>query len=206
MQLSPTFLAQRAISWKTIFPRPRVEGTWFQEDSSALHLSCTLFLLLLHQLHPKSSGIRSGWLGTPAEGSRGEWKQAAQRLGRRGGIAGCGDGRRTMSKGKWNAATAESEKGGGQLRKAKRITGASGGPGLSGSITSYPPPPRPPAPAKAYTPHQYLWAGFGFPFFLMLFAVVSLKCNRPRVTLVTWSASRLILKQTAKIQRDCKRT
>ena len=32
---------------------------WFQGDSSALHLLCTLFLLLLHQLHLRPSGIRS---------------------------------------------------------------------------------------------------------------------------------------------------
>ena len=36
-----------------------------QDDSSAFHLSCTLFLLLLHQLHLRSSGIRSQRLGTP---------------------------------------------------------------------------------------------------------------------------------------------
>ena len=41
-------------------------GMWFQDDSSALHLLCTLFLLLLHQLHLRSSGIRSWRLGTPA--------------------------------------------------------------------------------------------------------------------------------------------
>jgi len=35
---------------------------WFQDDSSSLCLLCTLFLLLLHQLHLRSSGIRS-WLG-----------------------------------------------------------------------------------------------------------------------------------------------
>ena len=39
-------------------------GMWFQDDSSALHLLCTLFLLL-HQLHLRSSGIRSRRLGTP---------------------------------------------------------------------------------------------------------------------------------------------
>ena len=39
-------------------------GGWFQDDSSTLHLSCTLFLLLLHQLHLRSSGIRSRRLGT----------------------------------------------------------------------------------------------------------------------------------------------
>ena len=39
-------------------------GAWFQDDSSALHLLCTLFILLLHQLHLRSSGIRSWKLGT----------------------------------------------------------------------------------------------------------------------------------------------
>ena len=38
---------------------------WFGDDSSALHLLCALFLLLLHQLHLRSSGIRSWRLGTP---------------------------------------------------------------------------------------------------------------------------------------------
>ena len=37
----------------------------FQEDSSTSHLSCTLFLLLLHQLHLRSSGTGSQRLGTP---------------------------------------------------------------------------------------------------------------------------------------------
>ena len=41
-------------------------GGWFQDDSSVLHLLCTLFLLLLHQLHLRSSGIPSWRLGTPA--------------------------------------------------------------------------------------------------------------------------------------------
>ena len=40
-------------------------GGWFQDDSSALHLLCTLFLLLLYQLHLRSSGIRSQRLETP---------------------------------------------------------------------------------------------------------------------------------------------
>ena len=39
---------------------------WFQDDSSALDLLCTLFLLLLHQLHLRSSSIRSWRLRTPA--------------------------------------------------------------------------------------------------------------------------------------------
>ena len=37
---------------------------WFGDDSNALHL----FLLLLQQLHLRSSGIRSWRLGTPARG------------------------------------------------------------------------------------------------------------------------------------------
>ena len=41
-------------------------GVWFWDDSNALHLLCTLFLLLLCQLHLISSGIRSQGLGTPA--------------------------------------------------------------------------------------------------------------------------------------------
>ena len=38
---------------------------WFQDDSNTLCLLCTLFLSLLHQLHLRSSGIRSQRLGTP---------------------------------------------------------------------------------------------------------------------------------------------
>ena len=38
---------------------------WFQDDSSALPLFHTSFLLLFHQVHLISSGIRSGRLGTP---------------------------------------------------------------------------------------------------------------------------------------------
>ena len=62
------FWYQRPVSWKTVFPRTRVgwRRVWFQDDSSVLHLLCTLFLLLLHQLHLRSSGIRSQRLGTPA--------------------------------------------------------------------------------------------------------------------------------------------
>ena len=39
---------------------------WFRDDSSTLHVLCTLFLLLLHQLHLRSSGLRSWMSGTPA--------------------------------------------------------------------------------------------------------------------------------------------
>ena len=38
---------------------------WFQDDSSALHLLFTLLLLLIYQLHLRSSGIRPRRLGTP---------------------------------------------------------------------------------------------------------------------------------------------
>ena len=42
-----------------------VVGKWFQDDSSILNLLCTLFLLLLYQLHLRSSGIGSWRLGIP---------------------------------------------------------------------------------------------------------------------------------------------
>ena len=58
------FWHQRPFSWKTTFPWGG--WRWFKDDSSTLHLLCTLFLLLLHQLHLRSSGIRSWSLGTPA--------------------------------------------------------------------------------------------------------------------------------------------
>ena len=38
---------------------------WIWDDSHALHLLRTVFLLLLHQLYLRSSGIRSWRLGTP---------------------------------------------------------------------------------------------------------------------------------------------
>ena len=48
------------------FPQTRAGGGWFGDDSSALCLLCSIFLLLLHQLHLGSSGIRLQKLGTPA--------------------------------------------------------------------------------------------------------------------------------------------
>ena len=60
----PNFFSTR--DWfheRPSFHRPGLEG-WFQGDSSPLHLLCTFFLLLLHQLHIRSSGIRSQRLGT----------------------------------------------------------------------------------------------------------------------------------------------
>ena len=41
-------------------------GKWFWDDSSILHLLCTVFLLLLHHLHLRSVGIRSWRLRNPA--------------------------------------------------------------------------------------------------------------------------------------------
>ena len=58
------FWHQGPVSWKTIFPQTR-GGGWFQDDLSSLHLLRTLFLLLLHQLHLRSSGIWSYRLGSP---------------------------------------------------------------------------------------------------------------------------------------------
>ena len=46
------------------FSRDWREG-WFGDDSGTLHLWCTLFLLLLHQLHLRSSGNRAQRLGSP---------------------------------------------------------------------------------------------------------------------------------------------
>ena len=54
--------------WKTIFPHAGWEGS-FGGDSSTLHLLGTLFLLLLHQLHLRSSGIKSWQLKTLLNGT-----------------------------------------------------------------------------------------------------------------------------------------
>ena len=65
---SPTFFHMGdQLPWKTIFLRLRVRGGgWFWDTSSALHLLCTLFLLLLHQLPLRSSGVEYWRLRTPA--------------------------------------------------------------------------------------------------------------------------------------------
>ena len=51
-------------NFSTDWGRGEEEGG-FSIIQATLRLSCTLFLLLLHQLHFKSSGIRSQRLGTP---------------------------------------------------------------------------------------------------------------------------------------------
>ena len=50
---------------RQFFHRPGEEVEWFGDDSSALHLLGSLFLLLLYRLHLTSSGIRSWKLGIP---------------------------------------------------------------------------------------------------------------------------------------------
>ena len=65
IQPSPTFLAPVTGFVKDNFSTGSWVGDGFGDDSSELHLLCTLFLLLLHQLHLRSSGFRSWRLGTP---------------------------------------------------------------------------------------------------------------------------------------------
>ena len=62
------FWHQGPVLWKMIFPQTGFEGQ-FGHDSSALHLLCTLFLLLLPQLHLRSSGIRLERLGPGDQGT-----------------------------------------------------------------------------------------------------------------------------------------
>ena len=77
-QWFPTFLAPGTSFMEDKFSTAWEREGWFQDNSSALHLLCTL--LLFHQLHLRPSGIRSQRLRTPAlEGSKGslsglEWK------------------------------------------------------------------------------------------------------------------------------------
>ena len=52
-------------------------GMWFQDESSALHLLYTFFLLL-HQLHFRSPGIRFWKLGTPVVKHSGSLTAKAQ--------------------------------------------------------------------------------------------------------------------------------
>ena len=63
--LSPTFLAPGTSFMEGNFSMDwagQGSGGWFGDDSSSSHFS--LFLLLLHQLHIRSSGIRSCRLET----------------------------------------------------------------------------------------------------------------------------------------------
>ena len=64
-QPSPSFLAPGTGFIGDNFSTDLGRGEWFQDDSRALYLSCTSFLLLLHQLHFSLSGIHSQRLGTP---------------------------------------------------------------------------------------------------------------------------------------------
>ena len=63
--ISNLFGARDQLCGRQVFPALR-SGGWFQGDSSAVHLLCTLLLLLLYQPHLRSSGIRSQRLETPA--------------------------------------------------------------------------------------------------------------------------------------------
>ena len=66
LQWFPTFLTPEAGFMEENFSMDWGVGVPFQDDSSTLHVLCTLFLLLWHQLHLRSSGIRSQRLGFPA--------------------------------------------------------------------------------------------------------------------------------------------
>ena len=57
------FWCQEPVSCSPVFPWTIGKG-WFGDDSNTLHLLCILFLLLLHQFHLRSSGIRFWRLGT----------------------------------------------------------------------------------------------------------------------------------------------
>ena len=61
------------VLWKTIFPQAG-EGRWFPYDSIMLDLLCPLFLLLLHQLHLRSLGIRFQRLGNLRNPLKDPWK------------------------------------------------------------------------------------------------------------------------------------
>ena len=65
-QWSPTFLAPGTSFVEDSFSTVQAMRGWFGDDSRALHLLCTLFIFLLHQLLLRVSGIRSQRLGTSA--------------------------------------------------------------------------------------------------------------------------------------------
>ena len=62
---SPMFLALVTSFTEDNFFMDHKVGECYWDDSRSLHLLCILFLLLLHQLHLRSSGIRSRRLGIP---------------------------------------------------------------------------------------------------------------------------------------------
>lgn len=63
---SPTFLAPEISFKEDNFSTDQGGGGWLGDDSGALHSLCTLFLLLLHQLHLRPLGIRPrGWETPP---------------------------------------------------------------------------------------------------------------------------------------------
>ena len=67
-QRSSTFLSPRTGFLEDNFSLDGVEVGGGGEGLSALHVLCTLFLLLLHKLHLRSSDIRFQRLGSPGEG------------------------------------------------------------------------------------------------------------------------------------------
>ena len=61
------FRHQGLVLWKTVFPRTRERDGFGMIQAHFISL-CTSFALLLHQLHFRSSGIRSWRLGSPGLG------------------------------------------------------------------------------------------------------------------------------------------
>lgn len=74
------FWQQEPVLWKMIFPCTGVGGR-FQDDSSALHLLCALFLLLLPHLHLRSSGSRLERLAALGPGDCGQTDSTPYTLG-----------------------------------------------------------------------------------------------------------------------------
>ena len=69
-QQTRTFLVPGTAFVKDNFLTDVGEQGWFQDDSSTSHLLCTLFLLLLHQPHLRSTWIKSQSLGTLSQTMR----------------------------------------------------------------------------------------------------------------------------------------
>ena len=66
-QQSPTVLALGTSSTEDNFSINKGQE-WFWDDSSTLHLLCTLFLLLLHQLHLDHQALDPGSWGSLGQG------------------------------------------------------------------------------------------------------------------------------------------